>query len=59
MKDDKSEYDKILSRLRSLEEFLGLAFSPKDSKDDYEEHLMKDYSMLKSIEKKRGKWRTL
>lgn len=42
----------LKKRIRSLEDYLGVTFKRKDSKDDMEEHGMDDWGKLKTIDDK-------
>jgi len=42
---------KLKRRLKSLEQFLGVVFSPKDTKDDYDEHMTDEYGRMVDFNK--------
>lgn len=42
---------KLRRRIRSLEESLNLRYSPKDGKDDYDEHVPDEYGRITDYDK--------
>lgn len=42
---------KLLKRLRSLEDFLGVAYKPAEDKHDSEYHIAENYGNMKELEK--------
>ena len=46
-----TDINALLKRIKSLEEALGLAYVPKDFKDDYAEHIERDYGFMNRVDK--------
>ena len=48
---------KLKRRLVSLEDYLGIAYSPRDEKDESDEHNTSEWSLLADLEKMKDEWR--
>ena len=44
-------FKKLKKRIRSLEDFLDVSYSPEDSKDDYAEHYASEYGRMNDLDK--------
>lgn len=47
---------KLKQRIKSLEEYLGVVFSPKDGKYDDAEHNKKDWGLMRNLEDMIEEW---
>ena len=41
---------KLLKRIKSLEDYLGLRYTPADNKDDYADHIAQGYGIMRRVE---------
>lgn len=46
-----NKYKKLLARIKSIEEYLSISYSPSDSKDGYNKHIGEDYSIVKRVDR--------
>ena len=42
-------YKVLVTRIKSLEDLLGVAYAPAETENDYSEHLVKDYGWIPKL----------